>query len=257
MSDKVLVKENFETDRDDMVEGRNAVQEAIRAGRTIDKIFVAAGGTDRTLARIIGKAREAGIIVVETPRDKLNSMSHTQTHQGIIALCAAYEYGTIADMLTLADSRGEAPFIIICDSVSDPRNLGAIIRTSECAGAHGIIIPKRRSAGLSSVVSKSAAGAAEHICVARVSNLSAAIKELKQAGLWVYGAAPEAKDSLWDSDLKGAVCLVIGSEGSGIGRLVSENCDKMVGIPIRGKISSLNAASAAAILIYEVLRQRK
>ncbi|MBS7403185.1 MAG: 23S rRNA (guanosine(2251)-2'-O)-methyltransferase RlmB [Oscillospiraceae bacterium] len=247
----------FENDREDVIEGRNAVIEALRAGRTIDKIFIQKGETDKTLGHIASKARDAGIVVVDADKRKLDSMSLTHSHQGVIALAAVREYCTIADILAIAEERGEAPFVIVCDEISDPHNLGAIIRTAESAGVHGIVIPKRRSAGVTSIVDKTSAGAVEHMAVARVANLSSAIKELKAAGLWIYGTAAEGSSSLWKTDLKGPICVVIGSEGDGLGRLVTENCDFLVSIPMRGQVSSLNASAAAAILIYEVLRQRE
>lgn len=242
--------------REDLIEGRNAVIEALRAGRTIDKIYIAKGDVDQTLGHIASKARSAGVVVVEADRRKLDSMSQTHAHQGVIALCAVKEYCTVADILAIAQARGEPPFVIVCDEISDPHNLGAIIRSAECAGAHGVIIPKRRSAGLTAVVDKTSAGAVEHVAIARVPNLSAAIGELKKSGLWVYGAAAEGASPMWQTDLTGPVCLVIGSEGDGIGRLVRENCDFLVSIPLKGQISSLNASAAAAVLMYEVLRQR-
>ena len=242
--------------REDLIEGRNAVIEALRAGRTIDKIYIAKGDVDQTLGHIASKARSAGVVVVEADRRKLDAMSQTHAHQGVIALCAVKEYCTVADILAIAQVRGEPPFVIVCDEISDPHNLGAIIRSAECAGAHGVIIPKRRSAGLTAVVDKTSAGAVEHVAIARVPNLSAAIGELKKSGLWVYGAAAEGASPMWQTDLTGPVCLVIGSEGDGIGRLVRENCDFLVSIPLKGQISSLNASAAAAVLMYEVLRQR-
>lgn len=242
--------------REDLIEGRNAVIEALRAGRTIDKIYIAKGDVDQTLGHIASKARGAGVVVVEADRRKLDAMSQTHAHQGVIALCAVKEYCTVADILDVAKTRGEPPFVIVCDEISDPHNLGAIIRSAECAGAHGIIIPKRRSAGLTAIVDKTSAGAAEHVAIARVPNLSAAIGELKKSGLWVYGAAAEGASPMWQTELTGPVCLVIGSEGDGIGRLVRENCDFLVSIPLKGQISSLNASAAAAVLMYEVLRQR-
>ncbi|MCI6360070.1 MAG: 23S rRNA (guanosine(2251)-2'-O)-methyltransferase RlmB [Clostridiales bacterium] len=242
--------------REDLIEGRNAVIEALRAGRTIDKIYIAKGDVDQTLGHIASKARSAGVVVVEADRRKLDAMSQTHAHQGVIALCAVKEYCTVADILAIAQARGEPPFVIVCDEISDPHNLGAIIRSAECAGAHGVIIPKRRSAGLTAVVDKTSAGAVEHVAIARVPNLSAAIGELKKSGLWVYGAAAEGASPMWQTDLTGPVCLVIGSEGDGIGRLVRENCDFLVSIPLKGQITSLNASAAAAVLMYEVLRQR-
>lgn len=242
--------------KNDIVEGRNAVIEALRAGRAIDKIFIAKGDVDSTLGHIASKARSAGIVVVEADRRKLDYMSQTHAHQGVVALAAVREYCTVDDIFALADERGEKPFIIVCDEISDPHNLGAIIRTAECAGAHGVIIPKRRSAGLTAIVDKASAGAAEHMTIARVANIPAAIKELKARGVWVYGTAANGQSDLWHTEFDGAVALVIGSEGDGMGRLVSESCDFIISLPMRGQVSSLNASTAAAITMYEVLRQR-
>lgn len=242
--------------QNDVIEGRNAVIEALRAGRAIDKIYIAKGDVDKTLGHIASKGREKGIVVVECDRRKLDFMSQTHAHQGVIALAAVREYCSIDDIFALADERGEKPFIIVCDEISDGHNLGAIIRSAECAGAHGIIIPKRRSAGLTAVVDKASAGAAEHMLIARVANLPAVIKELKSRGLWVYGTAADGQNDLWHTDFSGAVALVIGSEGDGMGRLVKENCDFVVSLPMKGQVSSLNASNAAAITMYEILRQR-
>lgn len=247
---------DFENDRDDIIEGRNAVIEALRAGRVIDKIFIQKGETDKTLGHIASRAREAGIVVVDADRRKLDNMSQTHSHQGVIALAAIREYCTVENILAIAEERGEPPFIVICDELSDPHNLGAVIRSCEAAGVHGVIIPKRRSAGLTSIVVKTSAGAAEHMAVARVPNLTAAVKTLKEAGVWVYGSAAEGSSPLWKTDLTGPLCIVIGSEGDGISRLIRENCDLLVHIPMKGKVSSLNASAAASVLIYEALRQR-
>ena len=245
----------FEMDNE-LIEGRNAVIEALRAGRSIDKIYLARGDVDKTLGHIASKAREKGVVVVECDRRKLDFMSKTHAHQGVIALCAVRDTCSIDDIFAIADERGEPPFIIVCDEISDPHNLGAIIRSAECAGAHGVIIPKRRSAGLTAIVDKASAGAAEHMAVARVANLPAALQELKKRGLWVYGTAADGQSELWKTDFSGAVALVIGSEGDGMGRLVRECCDFIVSLPMRGQINSLNASAAAAIVMYEVLRQR-
>lgn len=242
--------------KNEIVEGRNAVIEALRAGRAIDKIFIAKGDVDKTLGHIASKARDKGIVVVECDRKKLDFMSQTHAHQGVIALCAVREYCTVEDIFAVAEERGEKPFIIVCDEISDPHNLGAIIRSAECAGAHGVIIPKRRSAGLTAIVDKASAGAAEHMAIARVPNIPAAIKELKDRGLWVYGTAADGQSDLWHTDFTGNVALVIGSEGDGMGRLVRESCDFIVSLPMKGQVSSLNASAAAAIVMYEVLRQR-
>lgn len=241
---------------ENMLEGRNAVTEALSAGRTIDKLFVADGDTDRALARICAMAKEAGAVVVPTDRRKLDFMSATGAHQGVIAMVAAHDYASIDDILKKAADAGEAPLIVICDELSDPHNLGAIIRTAECAGAHGVIIPKRRSVGLTAVVGKASAGALEYLPVARVSNITAAIDTLKKAGVWIYGTAAEGSTTLYKADLKGAAAIVIGNEGQGMSRLVSDSCDFKVSIPMKGSISSLNASAAAAIMLYEAVRQR-
>lgn len=246
----------FENDREDLIEGRNAVTEALRAGRSIDKIYIAKGEVDKTLGHIASQARDMGIVVVEADRRKLDAMSVTHAHQGVVALAAVKEYCSVDDILRIAQEKNEPPFVILCDEISDPHNLGAILRTAECVGAHGVIIPKRRSAGLTSIVDKTSAGAAEHVAVARVPNLTAAIKELKAGGLWIYGTAAGAQSGLWDTDFSGPVCIVIGSEGDGMGRLVTENCDFLVSIPMRGRVNSLNASAAASVMMYEVLRQR-
>ena len=239
-----------------LIEGRNAVTEALRSGRTINKVFLADGDTDRSLGKLAAMARDAGAVVVRMDRRKLNEMSPTGAHQGIIAAVAAHEYSTIDEILATAEERGEAPLIVICDELSDPHNLGAILRTAECAGAHGVIIPKRRSVGLTAVVSKASAGAIEYMKVARVPNISAAIRELKDRGVWIYGTAAEGASPLYETDLTGPAAIVIGNEGSGMSRLVAENCDFKVSIPMKGHISSLNASTAAAILLYEAVRQR-
>jgi len=246
---------SFEVENE-LIEGRNAVIEALRAGRSIDKIYLARGDVDKTLGHIASKAREKGVVVVECDRRKLDFMSKTHAHQGVIALCAVRDTCSIDDIFAIAEDRGEPPFVIVCDEISDPHNLGAIIRSAECAGAHGVIIPKRRSAGLTAIVDKASAGAAEHMAVARVANLPAALQELKKRGLWVYGTAADGQSELWKTDFSGAVALVIGSEGDGMGRLVRECCDFIVSLPMRGQINSLNASAAAAIVMYEVLRQR-
>ena len=249
--------QEFETEaRNDLIEGRNAVIEALRAGRTIDKIFIAKGDVDKTLGHIASKARSAGIVVTEADRRKLDAMSQTHAHQGVIALCAVKEYSTIEDMLAVAAERGEAPFLVLCDEISDPHNLGAIIRTAECAGAHGVVIPKRRSAGLTSIVAKTSAGAVSYVPVARVPNIPALLEQLQKEGVWVFGTAAEGTSDLYSADLKGPAAIVIGSEGDGMTRLVREKCDFLVSIPMKGKISSLNASAAAAILLYEAVRQR-
>ena len=238
------------------LEGRNALTEALKAGRTIDKVFVADGDTDRGLQRLAAQAKEAGAVVVPVDRRKLDQMSTTRSHQGIIALVAAHDYCTIDDILEEAASRGEAPLIVICDELSDPHNLGAIMRSAECAGAHGVIIPKRRSVGLTATVAKASAGAVEYMKVARVTNINNAINELKEKGVWIYGTAAEGSIPMYKADLTGPAAIVIGNEGDGMSQLVRKNCDVMVHIPMKGKITSLNASAAASILLYEAVRQR-
>ena len=241
---------------DGMIEGRNAVIEALRTETAIDKIYIAKGETDKTLGHIASKARDRGIVVVEADRRKLDHMSRTHAHQGVIALAAVREYVTVESILQSAADKGEAPLLVVCDEISDPHNLGAILRTAECAGAHGVIIPKRRSAGLTAIVAKTSAGAVSYMPVARVANIPSLLKELKKQGVWVFGTAADGNTSLYNADLKGPAAIVIGSEGDGMTRLVSENCDFLVSIPMKGHISSLNASAAAAILLYEAVRQR-
>ena len=245
-----------EQENDGMIEGRNAVIEALRAGTSIDKIFIARGETDAALGHIASAAREKGIVVVDADRRKLDAMSRTHSHQGVIAQAAVRAYASVDDILAAAREKGEAPLAVVCDELSDPHNLGAVIRTADAAGAHGVIIPKRRSAGLTAIVGKTSAGAVAHVPVARVPNLPALLKELKEEGLWIYGAAMDGTTPLYQAGLKGPAAIVIGSEGSGLGRLVRENCDFTVSIPMFGKINSLNASAAAAVLLYEAVRQR-
>ena len=257
MNEKKLRPAPVQTEEvEGQLEGRNALTEALRSGRTIDKVFIAAGDTDKGLQRLAAQAKEAGAVVVPVDRRKLDAMSFTHAHQGVITLAAAHEYCTVDDILEEAASRGKAPLIVICDELTDPHNLGAIMRSAECAGAHGIIIPKRRSVGLTATVAKASAGAVEYMKVARVGNINDAIRELKDKGVWIFGTAAEGSIPMYKADLTGPVAIVIGNEGDGISRLVRKNCDVMVSIPMEGRISSLNASAAAAILLYEAVRQR-
>ncbi len=256
MKNEKEFKKDAPAPAEDMIEGRNAVTEAIRSGRTINKVFLADGDTDRALGRLAAMAKEAGAVVVRIDRRKLNEMSQTGAHQGIMASVAVHGYATIDDILAAAEAKGEAPLIVLCDELSDPHNLGAILRTAECAGAHGVIIPKRRSVGLTAVVGKASAGAVEYMPVARVANLTAAIRELKQRGVWIFGTAADGAVPLYSADLKGPAAIVIGNEGVGMSRIVADSCDFKVSIPMKGRISSLNASAAAAILLYEAVRQR-
>lgn len=250
-------KAGLTAEADGVIEGRNAVIEALRAGETIDKIYLQKGETDKTLGHIASKARAMGVVVVEADKRKLDGMSRTHAHQGVIALAAVRQYVSVDALLDRAAAKGEPPLLVICDEISDPHNLGAILRTAECAGAHGLIIPKRRSAGLTAVVAKTSAGAVAHLPVARVPNIPSVLKELKKRGIWVFGTAADGGTSLYDADLKGPAAIVIGSEGSGMTRLTAETCDFLVSIPMRGKLNSLNASAAAAILLYEAVRQRR
>ena len=238
------------------LEGRNALTEALKAGRTIDKVFIADGDTDRSLQRLAAQAKEAGAVIVPVDRRKLDQMSTTRSHQGVIALAAAHDYFTIDDILEEAAQRGENALIVICDELSDPHNLGAIMRSAECSGAHGVIIPKRRSVGLTATVAKASAGAVEYMKVARVTNINNAINALKEKGVWVFGTAAEGSIPMYKADLTGPAAIVIGNEGDGMSPLVRKNCDVMVHIPMKGRITSLNASAAASILLYEAVRQR-
>ena len=256
MADQRKAWQERQEENDGIIEGRNAVIEALRVGTPIDKVYIAKGETDAALGHIAAKARAAGCAVVDADRRKLDQMSQTHAHQGVIAIAAVREYATVEDILAAARTKGEAPLIVVCDELSDPHNLGAVIRTAYCAGALGVIIPKRRSAGLTAVVAKTSAGAVSHIPVAKVPNLVQCLKDLKAAGVWVYGTAADAKQTIYQADLKGPAAIVIGSEGTGMGRLVQENCDVTLSIPMKGDLNSLNASASAAILLYEAVRQR-
>lgn len=258
MKEKEQKRERFRPEPpENQIEGRNAVLEALRSGRTIDQVFLADSGTDRALSRIAGMAREAGAVVKNVDRRKLDQMSASGAHQSVIAFAAVHGYATVDEILETARERNEAPLIVICDELNDPHNLGAILRSAECAGAHGVIIPKRRSVGLTAVVGKTSAGAVEYMKVARVANLPAAIEDLKKRGIWVFGTAADGDRQLYDADLRGPAALVIGSEGFGMSRLVEERCDFKIRIPMKGRITSLNASAAAAVLLYEAVRQRQ
>ncbi|MEG1179112.1 MAG: 23S rRNA (guanosine(2251)-2'-O)-methyltransferase RlmB [Oscillospiraceae bacterium] len=246
---------NSQGESNDLIIGRNAILEALRAGRELDTLFVARGERTGSIGKVIALCKDADISIKEVDPKKLDFMCAQGNHQGVAASVAAHSYATVDEIFELAEERGEQPFIIICDELEDPHNLGAIIRTAECAGAHGIIIPKRRCASLSYAVSKTSAGAIEYMPVARVSNLSSTIDDLKQRGVWIYGA-DMLGPTYCETDLKGAVGLVIGSEGNGLGRLIKEKCDFIISLPLKGQINSLNASVAAGILMFEVARQR-
>ena len=237
------------------IEGRNAVLEAFRSGKTIDRLFVLKGCQDGPVNSILREARKRDTVISYVPKERLDHMSETGKHQGVIAYAAAYEYAQVEDMLRRAEEKGEAPFLILLDNIEDPHNLGAIIRTANLAGAHGVIIPKRRAAGLTAVVARASAGALNYTPVARVTNLAKTMKELKKQGMW-FVCADMGGTVMYDLDLKGSIGLVIGNEGEGVGRLVKETCDFTASIPMKGDIDSLNASVAAGVLAYEIVRQR-
>lgn len=240
----------------DKIIGRNPVSEAIKSGREIDKIMVKKGEIEGSLKPIIKKARDMGIPVIEADRNKLDQIAEGGNHQGVIAYVAAHDYASLDDIFENAANKGHAPFIVILDKITDPHNLGSIIRTANCAGVDGIIIPKRGSVGLNEVVAKTSAGAIEYVPVCKVTNIAQTIDTLKDRGVWVAGAEAGG-DTMYKTDLKGSMALVIGSEGEGISRLVKEKCDFLVEIPMFGDVNSLNASVAAAVLMYEIVRQRE
>ena len=248
-------KEFDNTEHTLVIEGRNAVLEAFRSGKPIDKVFVLDGCQDGPVRTIVREAKKHDTIINFVGKERLSQISVTGKHQGVIAYAAAYEYSEVEDMLKLAEERGEDPFLILLDNIEDPHNLGAIIRTAEAAGAHGVVIPKRRSASLTLTVGKTSAGAASWLPVARVPNLASAMETLKKNGVWIYGT-DAAGTSYTDADFTGGTAFVIGSEGFGMSRLVSEKCDAMLSLPMRGKVNSLNASVAAGIFMYEAVRQR-
>ena len=239
----------------DIIFGRNSVTEAIKAGRPLDSVLVARGERSGSVPKILADAKKADIPIKEVDRKKLDFLCGHGNHQGIIAMGAVKAYSSVDDIFALAEERDEPPFIIVCDEIEDPHNLGAIIRTAEAAGAHGVIVPKRRSAPLSFAVSKTSAGAVEFMHVARVTNIPQTLDELKERGVWVYCADMDG-ETFYNANLKGAVALVIGSEGKGVGRLVKEKCDVVLSMPMKGKINSLNASVAAGVLMYEISKQR-
>lgn len=248
-------RENAQEFVENRVEGKNPVLEALRSGRTIEKLLVARGISEGTVGEIINMAREKGIVIQEVDRQRLDEISDFGIHQGVIAYVTPYHYVEVDEIILRAKEKGEDPFLIILDEVTDPHNLGAVIRTAECCGAHGVIIPKRRSAGLTPAVVKASAGAVEYMPVAKVTNLARLLDELKTHGIWIVGADLEGSPYT-RLNLTGPLALVIGSEGQGIRRLVKEKCDFLAGIPLKGRIESLNASVAAGILMYEVVRQR-
>ena len=251
-----LAAEFTDVSQDDehLLAGRNPIREALKAGRPMEKLLVASGDLSGAAREIIRMARDAGVVVQQVDRTRLDQIY--PAHQGMLAYVAAVPYAELSDLLEAAGAKGEEPFIVVLDGITDPHNLGAIIRSAECAGAHGVVVPERRAAGLSPAAAKAAAGALNHMPVARVKNLNRAIEELKAAGVWVTGTAMDGEDAL-SADWSGPVALVIGSEGDGIARLTLQKCDRVVSLPMKGQIESLNASVAAGILMYEVVRARK
>jgi len=242
--------------REDLIEGRNAVIEALKSDRTIEYILIAKGDMVGSISVVLALAKEKGIVTKEVDRRKLDEMSQTSSHQGVMAVVTPYKYFGLNDIFKTAEERGEKPFIIILDEIEDPHNFGSIIRTAEVCGAHGIIIPKRRNVGATPTVYKTSAGAIEHMKIAKVTNINAAIDELKERGVWIYGADMSAENYIFDTNLAGAVALVIGSEGRGISKLTKEKCDVLVKIPMIGKVTSLNASVAGGIIMYEIMKQK-
>ncbi len=237
------------------VYGRNAVRELLESGRAVDKLYVSRGDKEGSINLILGLAKERGIPVFECDKQKLDAMSGGGKHQGAVALAAERDYASVEDILAYAEQKGEKPFIIILDGVEDPHNLGAIIRNAECLGAHGVIIPKRRAVGLTTTAAKASAGAVEHMLVAKVTNIAVTVDELKQRGVWIYGADMDG-NAYYSTDMRGASALVLGSEGFGISRLVKEKCDFIVSIPMFGHVNSMNVSCASAVILAEMARQR-
>ncbi|MCL2341919.1 MAG: 23S rRNA (guanosine(2251)-2'-O)-methyltransferase RlmB [Firmicutes bacterium] len=249
-------KEEHKEEYKDQIEGRNPVIELLESGRDINKILIAKGEGHGSINKIIAMARERKIVTVEVEKQKLSEMSETHNHQGVIAIVPPFNYSEVEDILNFAKEKKEDPFIVILDGIEDPHNLGSIIRTAETAGVHGVIIPKRRAVGVNSTVTKSSSGAVEYMKIARVNNINETIKNLKENGVWVCGTDMDAGNNYYEQDLTGSLAVVIGGEGFGISRLVKENCDFLVNIPMKGKIASLNASVSAGIIMYEVVKQR-
>ena len=249
-------EEDAEKRFDDQIEGRNSVLELLESGKDVNKIFVTRGEKHGSINKILGIAKERKIIVVEKDKKQMDEMAQEENYQGVIAIVPPFEYVEISDILEVAKERNEDPFVIVLDGIEDPHNLGSIIRTAETAGVHGVIIPKRRAVSVNSTVNKASAGAVEHMKIARVTNISDAIEELKQAGLWVCGTAVDTNKYYYNQDLTGPLAIVIGNEGKGIGEKLKKNCDFLVKIPMKGKVQSLNASVSTGIVVYEAVKQR-
>ena len=250
-------KKEIEKNYDDVIEGRNPVLELLESGKDINKIFIQSGERNGSITKIIAKAKERRVVIVEVQKSKLDEMSETKNHQGVIAIVPPFEYCDVYDILEYAKQKNEKAFILILDGIEDPHNLGSIIRTAETAGVHGVIIPKRRAASVNATVAKTSAGAVEYVKIARVSNINETIKYLKENGVWIYGTDGDAKQMYYDQDFRDNIAIIIGSEGNGMSDLVKKNSDGLVKIPMKGRINSLNASVSAGIVMYEVVKQRK
>ena len=255
--DRLKQEKELTAQYDDQIEGRNSVIELLESGRDVNKIFIQSGERHGSINKIIAMAKERKILIAEMSKEKMQQMSQTENYQGIIAIVPPFDYVDVEDILLEAKSRQEEPFVVLLDGIEDPHNLGSIIRTAETAGVHGIIIPKRRAASVNATVNKVSAGAVEHMKIARVNNMVDTIKYLKEQGLWICGTDMDTKTYYYDQDLTGPIGIVIGSEGFGMSRLVKENCDFLVKIPMKGKITSLNASVSAGIVMYEAVKQRR
>lgn len=255
--DRLKQEKELAAQYDDQIEGRNSVIELLESGRDVNKIFIQSGERHGSINKIIAMAKERKILIAEMSKEKMQQMSQTENYQGVIAIVPPFDYVDVEDILLEAKSRQEEPFVVLLDGIEDPHNLGSIIRTAETAGVHGIIIPKRRAASVNSTVNKVSAGAVEHMKIARVNNMVDTIKYLKEQGLWICGTDMDTKTYYYDQDLTGPIGIVIGSEGFGMSRLVKENCDFLVKIPMKGKITSLNASVSAGIVMYEAVKQRR
>jgi 23S rRNA (guanosine2251-2'-O)-methyltransferase len=242
---------------EEFIMGRNSVMEALKSGRPINKIFIAKGERQGSIREVIGLARESGLVVQEVDISKLDGITEGQKHQGVVASIPPVAYAELDDILGKATAPDQTPFLVLLDELEDPHNVGAILRTADAAGVHGVLMPKRRCCPLSGTVAKTSAGAVEHVPVARIGNVSQTLEELKKAGMWVVGADMDGEKNYYDADLTGPIVVVVGNEGKGMGRLIKEHCDFVVRIPMLGKISSLNASVACSLLLYEVVRQRE
>lgn len=254
-SEQGYVRQERKEESENIIEGRNPVIEVMKSARTVEKLLVAKGNVEGSIKMILGMAKDKGIVISEVDRKKLDDMSSTGSHQGVIAIVSPYTYSTIDEIFDFAKEKGEDPFIVILDEIEDPHNLGSIVRSANVCGAHGVVIPKRRSALVTSTVAKSSAGAVEHTKIAKVTNINQTIKELKDRGVWVAGTDMDGEVA-YKSNLTGPIAIVVGSEGKGISKLVKENCDLVIKIPMKGEINSLNASVAAGIMMYEIVRQR-